>query len=142
MLCKNWVLADINEQTLYLLGISATTTLTARTIDVMDATNPDIPRASLIQNTPGKTLIYDILTDKGGIGINRFQAVLFNLILGVWYVHGVLVNLGTIQDANKILPVISPGALWLMGISSTVYAGLKVTENKQPDPVKVAGQGA
>lgn len=128
------------ESTLYLLGIASATTVTAAVIDINDQNNLSVSMVS--QNDPKKSFLYDILSDKNGINIHRFQTFVFNLVFGVWFIVQVLNNLGKsiipncntkdcLTSIDYILPVITPNNLILLGLSSGVYAGLKMTENKQ-----------
>lgn len=118
------ILPDFNNSILYLLGISSATTTGARLIDLSDETNPSL--SSLSQNDRGVSFFLDILSDKNGISINRFQTIVFNIVFGIWFIIAVLQHDGT------ILPFIPQNDLILMGMSSGVYAALKITENKQP----------
>jgi uncharacterized protein YneF (UPF0154 family) len=60
------------------------------------------------------------------------QTVIFNLVIGLWFIHQMLNNLATVPplDLNSILPVIEPNNLILLGLSSGTYAAMKTTENK------------
>ncbi len=115
-----------DQSTLILLGISAATTAAAKVVDVADETNPAIARH---QDANGENFFLDILSDEKGVSIHRFQTVVFNLVFGVWFIHYVLNNFGS-DDPSAIMPVIDNNNLILLGLSSGVYAGLKITENK------------
>lgn len=120
-----------NTSTLYLLGISSATTIGATLIDINDKSTLD--PADLAQNMKGQDLFIDILSDKNGINIHRFQTVVFNIIFGVWFIISVLNKIGSAGiKLDDILPVIADRNLILLGVSSGVYAALKTTENKQP----------
>ncbi|WP_295667050.1 hypothetical protein [uncultured Mucilaginibacter sp.] len=118
-----------DASTLYLLGISSATTIGATLIDVSDQTNPNI--TGLAQNMPGDNFFLDILSDKNGVNVHRFQTVVFNLVFGLWFIINVLINLSGHFNPDHVIPVISANNLILLGVSSGVYATLKATENKQ-----------
>lgn len=144
------IIPTFNNSTLYLLGISSATTVSATLTDINDQSNPGL--TNLAQNMKGTSLLYDILSDKNGMNIHRFQTFLFNLIFGVWFIfisyQQLLLNptctSGTNAEemknwiacmtnyANQVMPVISTNNLILIGASSGLYAALKTTENKQP----------
>ena len=139
----------LHYSTLILLGISAATTTVARMIDIGDLTdNNPAPRS---QDTPASNFLMDMLSDQDGVSIHRLQAVVFNLVFGIWFIATVLYNLAPGHDpcsmyaagsqlatacaANKLdymMPVISDNNLILLGISSATYAAMKTTENKAP----------
>jgi len=136
-----------NQSTLMLLGISAGTTTVASIIDVSDQTNG----TAVSQNTPGQNFILDILSDNNGISIHRLQAVIFNIIIGAWFIEQAnhqladyhtqtaLCITGTadviahckMDVIDKIMPVVTNNNLILMGVSAGTYAALKTNENKQ-----------
>ena len=142
-----------DTSTLILLGISAGTTVTASVIDTSDQSK-NIP---LSQDSNGKNLILDILSDNNGISIHRLQTVLFNLVIGAWFIQHTNIELGNLCTellkcagvpdvhacqlpildkfvpdlvANKIMPVMSDNNLILLGVSAGTYAALKTNENK------------
>ena len=135
---------DLWPSTLYLLGISSATTATGTVIDLNDKSRYGSADANLVQNESGKNMIYDILTDKNDVSIHRLQAVVFNFTLGFWYIQQVLHNMPAITDkltamaVNKIMPDVPQNNLILIGLSAGVYAGLKTTENKQPQLAAMA----
>jgi len=130
ILCRDGSIPDFNNSTLYLLGISSATTVGATLIDINDETNPNL--TGLNQNIKGDNFFLDIVSDKNGVSIHRFQTVVFNIVFGVWFIRHVLMSLGNNKiDFNHIMPVISENNLVLLGVSSGVYAVLKATENKQ-----------
>jgi hypothetical protein len=139
-----------NDSTLYMLGISSATIVSSTLIDISDRSNPSL--TSLGQDMKGVGMIMDILSDKNGINIHRFQNFLFNMIFGIWFLYESLQHLFITPNckvctnpadmkacvdcmtayANSIMPVITPNNLVLLGVSSGVYAAMKTTENKQP----------
>ncbi len=119
-----------DTSTLYLLGISSATTVGATLIDISDQTNPNV--AGLSQNVKGDNFFLDILSDKNGVDVHRFQTVIFNTVFGLWFIIYVLNHLCTAGTSpDTVMPVISSNNLILLGVSSGVYATLKATENKQ-----------
>lgn len=122
---------DFPTSELYLLGISSATTIGATLIDVSDQTNPNLTELS--QDMRSDNFFLDILSDKNGVNVHRFQTVVFNIVFGVWFIISVVHNLNiySANDYEKILPVIADNNLILLGVSSGVYTALKTTENKQ-----------
>jgi hypothetical protein len=147
----------LHYSTLVLLGISAATTTVARIIDVNDKTdnNPALRH----QDLPASNFFVDIISDQNGISIHRLQALIFNLVFGVWFIGTVLYDLvpgndpcslyipgSQLANACKadpldfIMPVITDNNLILLGLSSATYAAMKTTENRSQMPtVPVAG---
>lgn len=136
-----------DTSTLLLLGIGALTTASARIVDVADdnkykeavteATAEDEatpPKNSKDMKSEGFWL--DILSDKTGISIPRFQAVVFNLFFGIWFIWRTVINLhaagfGSPDEViDKIMPIIPLNNLILLGISAGTYVALKSSENK------------
>ena len=117
-----------HESTLILLGISAATTATARVIDLSEKTE-DLP----IEPSNGKpkkcNFFLDILSDEYNVNIHRFQAVIFNVVFGVWFITSVLKTFLS-NGIHDVMPVIETNNLILLGLSSATYAALKTTENK------------
>ena len=114
---------------LILLGISSVTTIAARISDNSDQDRPD--NGGLIQNMPGQNFLLDILSDSNGVSIHRLQAVLFNIVIGFWFIHKILDNVvDPSLKMNTILPDIELNNLILMGLSAGTYAALKTAENK------------
>ena len=137
---------DFNTSSLILLGISAGTTTTASLIDASDQGKG----IKLSQDSDGKNFFLDILSDQNGVSIHRLQTVLFNLIIGAWFIeqvsHGMnglsaaMALCATKADAlalcktsalNQIMPVLSENNLILLGVSAGTYAALKTNENKE-----------
>jgi len=144
------VIPVLDNSTLYMLGISSVTTISATLIDVSDRSNPTITHFAQDMKSAG--MIIDILSDKTGINIHRLQTFFFNIIFGVWFMYESLqhlfippacTSLVSLSDtkafvecltayANSVMPVIAPNNLVLLAASSGLYAALKTTENKQP----------
>jgi hypothetical protein len=119
-----------NVSALILLGISTTTTISARLTDLSDKTN--IASEQISQNQRGNNFLIDILSDNNGVSISRLQTVIFNFVIGAWFIHKMLLNIVNCPplDLNLILPLIEPNNLILLGLSSGTYAAMKTTENK------------
>ena len=114
---------------LILLGISSATAMVARITDNSDQDQANTK--DLIQNMPGDNFLIDILSDSNGVSIPRLQAVLFNLVIGFWFVRKTLANMvDPSLTMENILPDIEANNLILMGLSAGTYAALKTTENK------------
>lgn len=102
-----WNENTITSGVLILIGISSGTTLLAATAD---GTNPS-PQ-------PTQGLMTDLLTDGTGPSFQRYQMVLFTVILAVIFVFEVARNLG--------MPEFDITLLGLMGISNGTYLGFKL----------------
>lgn len=114
-------LIDVTNTTLVLLGISAATTAAGRIIDQSDIDNPKVVKR--MQDTESRGFMLDILSDRGGLSIHRVQTVVFNLLVGIVFVYEVLQGLQ--------LPEFDNGILFLLGLSSVTYSGIKATENME-----------
>ncbi len=141
-----------DSSTIILLGIGVATTAGARMTDISDQNKyeADIAKAQAEQakgipaampdplNKDHKTEGFwlDILSDKNGVSIHRLQALVFNLVFGLWFIYqSVLhlkgINAQTTMDAlNRIIPVIQENNLILLGLSAGTYIAIKTTENK------------
>ena len=142
-----------DQSTLILLGIGSLTTASARIIDIGDdnnykaavtanavnPANPAIPLPeTLNKDKPSQGFWLDILSDNTGVSIHRFQAVIFNLVFGVWFIYRSvkylhLKNIGIKSDPafiDAVIPVITDRNLILLGLSAGTYAVLKSKENK------------
>jgi len=117
------------NSTLFLLGISSATTAAARAIDVSDQLKPNALRHQ--DSSAGVNFLIDILSDDNGISIHRFQAVLFNLLFGGWFIYNVIYNLST-KSMDNIIPDIEPNYLVLLTLSSVTYTAVKTVENRCP----------
>lgn len=123
----------LDNTLIILLGISSATTATAGIIDVADQSKQNI---TLIQNMQSEGFFLDILSDANGVSIHRLQAVLFNLVIGIWVIYSVLIGMKTCTPSvaaiciNTIIPVIDTNKLLLLGVSATTYAAIKTNENK------------
>jgi hypothetical protein len=105
-------IGNITAQGLTLMGISATTGLSAASLDSSVGFEP----------APTNHFITDLLSDKEGVTIHRYQMLIATLIIGVLYVIHVLRHLAMPEfDANTLL---------LLGISSGTYFGFKFPEAK------------
>jgi hypothetical protein len=118
----------LTESTLILLGISSLTTASARIIDISDRNDPK--KTNLSRDDESEGFFIDLISDKSSVSIHRFQAVILNLVFGIWYIHAVLCNLMCNVALNDILPTFHPNSMVLLGLSSATYAALKTTENK------------
>lgn len=112
---------QLNPSSLILLGISLGTTTAAKIIDNTEINSDNVMRHQEKKSHEKKGFFHDILSDKNGISVHRFQAFIFNLIFGLMFI---------IQFASKCKYVdFGPMELTLMGISSAAYVGLKMNEN-------------
>ena len=103
-----------------LLAISAAGTAGAV---IVDRGNP-VPTAPKV-TPPGvllkiKEFFVDILTETQGVSMHRLQIVIFTAIIGGVFVQDVIHHLS--------MPQFDASTLWLMGISTAGYVGLKQTE--------------
>lgn len=125
-------LAPLTSSTLVLLGISGATTAAAGIIDKNDALNAGVVRTQDVNKSEG--FFTDILSDANGVSVHRFQMVVFNFILGLFFIKQVFTRLE--------MPGFDSNLLILMGLSNATYAGLKSNENKLPPPPPPPGGAA
>jgi len=111
----------LTESTMALLCISISTTAGARVID-------DLQQEQKQQDFSSEGFLKDLLSDKNGINIHRFQLVLWTIVLGFFFLRSVLKDLE--------MPAFDNNLLILMGVSSTTYVGLKIPENSTKDNTK------
>ena len=126
-------LADsLNNSCLILLGITGGTTGIAGFIDF---TKKRQREAATVNQTaiirpfvkPHVDFLTDITSDGVNISVQRTQTVLWNFILGFYFVWYVV--------SNKAMPVFSEALLLLAGVSSLMYLTSKGPENPQlPTP--------
>ncbi len=75
-----------------------------------------------LKTVPSKGFARDILQDSDGVGLHRFQVVVWTLVLGVVFVWSV---------ANTLaMPVFSATLLALQGMSGATYVGFKFPESQ------------
>jgi hypothetical protein len=126
-----WIYTDslITPSTtvLLLLGISGGTHLIGRTIDNDKSKQANVAPADRLtvkqfheKGYTSKGLFQDMLSDENGLSVHRFQLLLFTIVLGIYFLWQVIYYLA-MPDFNETL-------LLLMGISSTTYTGIKITE--------------
>jgi hypothetical protein len=116
-------LPTLNSTTLILLGISSGASLTATGIDLPPERG--VP--------PSVGFFHDILTDAQGVTLARLQMLMWNVVLGIFY----MVDLFN----NAQMPCFDTTTLGLLGISTGAYLGFKVPEKQINAAVKEA-QGA
>lgn len=138
---------EFDTSILLLLGIGALTTTSARIVDIADDNKYKEAMAESEveeESAPKKNskdmksegFWLDILSDKTGISIPRFQAVVFNLFFGIWFIWRTMANMklvgyfSTEEAVSQIMPVIPMNNLILLGISAGTYVALKSSENK------------
>jgi hypothetical protein len=97
------------------------TTTTGTLIDVRNADGPDKVRH---QSQKSEGFLTDILSDASGISIHRFQAAMFNIAYGVYFVIDVFSDLKQTK-----FPDFNAATLALLGVSSGTYVALKISEN-------------
>ncbi|WP_394747125.1 hypothetical protein [Spongiimicrobium salis] len=107
---------------LVLLGISIGTTAAGQMIDSSDKNNPQVLRRFQEEGKKGRGFLQNLLRDKNGVSISRFQALFFNLIFGIIFIIQFFPEATTFPDFDTM-------ALGLMGISSSAFVGIKINEN-------------
>lgn len=74
----------------------------------------------LLAVAPSKGFVRDILQDADGVGLHRFQVVVWTIVLGIVFIWSV---------ANTLaMPVFSATLLALLGMSGATYVGFKFQE--------------
>ena len=123
-----WIITDVlnspTGSTLLLLGISGGTFYLGNLLDKPSGggtplTGEDL--TSFINNNQSKKLLFDVLNDGQSISLHRLQLLIFTVFLCCYFV--------TVVIGGLVIPQISDTMLALMGISSTMYAGVKTTES-------------
>lgn len=105
----------INTTVLILMGISMGSSTFATIIDSSQSENVRH------QDEPSRGFFRDILSDKNGISIHRFQNVVWTIVC--------MAVFGYKFWTTKSLPTLDPTLIALTGISSATYLTLKVGEN-------------
>jgi hypothetical protein len=116
-----WLITDelntITASVLALIGIGAATAMGSALID----SSKPVP----VTNDVSQGFMKDVLSDREGISLHRFQMFVWTIVLGIIFVVSVYRSLE--------MPEFSATLLGLMGISSGTYLGFKVPENKPSD---------
>jgi hypothetical protein len=113
---------DINAMEpscLILIGISAGTA-SAGTIINNSLKKSQSPDPADVNKSEG--FFNDIFSENKAISIHRYQIVVFNLVVGVFFLYNVFSELK--------MPVLNETILTLLGISSATYASLKAIQVK------------
>lgn len=123
------------NSTLILLGISTGTLTAGRLIDVSDLTK-SVARS---QDNESEGFFADILSDNDGISLHRFQCLVFNFVIGSWFVYQIIHNLSLVgmSGIDQVIPELTPNNLVLLGISGGTYIALKANENKTQNILSV-----
>jgi hypothetical protein len=122
------VLPDLSASMLVILGISISTTALGKVVE-----NNTKGKVHIDSTAKSEGWFIDILSDSSSINIQRFQNVLFNFVFGGIFLQRCI--------SNHALPEFDNNVLLLMGMSSSTYAGLKVTEplKEQREPLPATG---
>ncbi len=104
----------ITGSVLVLLTISLSTSGGSRLVD--KARDPN----RIFEESKEGNFFKDILSDDAGYSVHRVQMVIWTIILGIIFIHEVIVE--------QRMPQFDTNLLLLMGISSTGYVGLKSIE--------------
>lgn len=121
-------LHSINTTALILLGITSATIVTSNLIGLNEeqvAVNSGKKDDILKERTKTEKtgFFVDIISDAGGISIHRLQALIFNLVFGIAFIHQVLTTY-SMPEFNEV-------QLIILGLSNGTYAFLKTSENKK-----------
>lgn len=111
-----------------LLGGGLATSILGRAMDNSQIQQNNTPVPIRHQDHPTDGFFIDILSDEGGIGIHRFQAVVLNLVFGFGYITAFLDNTA---PGVRIFPFLEfeQWQLTLLGVSAAGYLGFKANEN-------------
>ena len=107
----------LTGSTWILLAISIGTTAGAQIINISHKGSP---------KRKSDQFFADLLSDKDGVNIHRFQMAVWTVFLSIYFINKVYNNLDIPQLSNDLLA--------LMGISSGTYLGLKIPEDKEEKP--------
>jgi hypothetical protein len=117
----NGTLTDIPNTVLGLMGIAGGTFLTSELVDSSRRKRPEYQgRPQAVASREFTGFFNDIFSDAGGVAFHRFQMFVWTLALGGIFVIRVLRNLH--------MPDFDESILYLMGISSGTYLGMKIPE--------------
>ncbi|AMR32706.1 hypothetical protein A0256_15385 [Mucilaginibacter sp. PAMC 26640] len=119
---------SLNQSSLVLLGISGGTTGVAGFIDFYkkqeqtkaQMTNAVLPSTATFLKKH-RSFLLDIVSDGINISVQRAQILLWNLVLGAYFIWYII--------SNKSMPVFSDTLLLLAGVSSALYLTSKGPEN-------------
>ncbi len=111
-----WVVGEsiptLSTQALGLIGIGSGTCLTAASIDVNKTPS----------SSPSEGFWLDLLSDSSGLTLHRFQLLVFNIVIGLFFFSYVIQNVD--------MPSFDGNILSLLGLSSATYAGFKIPEKQ------------
>lgn len=125
---------SLNDSSLLLLGITGGTTGVASFIDsikkgTFTATETSVTDINSMRFVkPRRGFLRDISSDGANLNVQRAQTIMWNLVLGVYFVWYVV--------TNKAMPVFSNTLLTLAGVSSLVYLSSKGPEKPTTDQTK------
>lgn len=119
-----WYITDdlntIEPSSLILLGISLGTSGVSRVIENAGTTGA----AAAPAKYPSGGFWTDLLTESGAVTVHRFQIVMFNLVIGFFFLFKMF---GTLR-----MPVLSDTLLLLMGLSLATFTTLKALQAGAP----------
>ncbi len=122
----NGTLTDIPNTVLGLMGIAGGTFLTSELVDSSRRKRPESQgRPAAVASREFTGFFNDIFSDAGGVAFHRFQMFVWTLALGGIFVIRVLRNLD--------MPDFDESVLYLMGISSGTYLGMKIPETPKSE---------
>lgn len=124
-------LPNLNDTCLALMGIGLGTTAAGRIVDGHDTAQDAADRH---QNDESKTFFVDILSDKAGVSIHRFQALVFNVIYGVSFVILVIRAAVDGVSPDSYFPTYNAATLGLLLGSASGYLVVKTRENAETAP--------
>ena len=123
-----WFICDdmnsIVGSSLVLLGISAGTASAGSIIDNSGKNN----LTARSQGNSSPSFWRDMLYENNEISIHRYQMLMFNLVVGVFFIYK------TASDLK--MPELNEALLTMLGISSATYASLKAIMNKSGKPAE------
>jgi hypothetical protein len=104
---------ELSPTLLSLMGISGATGTASMTISATQQT----------QFTPHSGFFQDLVTDKDGVTLHRFQMLTMTIVLGIMFIIRV-------ASKGQLPPDFDGTTLGLMGISSGTYLGCKIPEKQ------------
>lgn len=118
-------LSVLNNETLTLLGISVSTTVSGSIID-----NTEIKQNALRhQDKLSGGFFYDLLSDGNGLSIHRFQNLVFTILFGMVFLMEFFKTYTFYSFSSQ--------ELILMGISSSTYIVIRYSENASDKSSKI-----
>jgi hypothetical protein len=88
--------------------------------DQLKETKARLAAAPAVPTATSRGLLKDLFCDGDGVSFNRFQIIVWSIVLGIVFINAV--------HRDLAMPDFDPTLLGLMGLSSGTYVGFKFPE--------------